>query len=452
MKDPATQRPSRPEWAALLTFLALMLAFGGMVELRSAYLSRRMGDLGCYLRPAWAALAGRDIYDITDDNGWHYNYPPLYALLMIPLADPPRGHDTTGFVPYSASVAIVYLLNLACLALAVHLLATALERNAADQSFRDQPRYCRRWWALRIWPTLICIAPIGHTCMRGQVNLQVLALLCGWIACLVSGRRLLGGFLLAVAMCIKVIPLYLLVYPLWRREGRSLAGCGLGLFAGLVAVPMLVLGPARTVHEYEKYSQVLFGPLLGLSEDETRKNELLGPGATDVMGVKNAIHNWWHFDLATRPAAFSPAEDWTHRGLGVLMTIAVLWPRRRRRPPAPVRPVPEIATLLFLMVAFSPISHAHYYTFCVPLVMWLLFRHWQHRPGLEVRWPLGLALGWFALASSVPTWPGLEDFRDLCIPLFGALPLWFLGVSQLWSYRPLPPAAAPADTPRGLAA
>src|SRR5262249_1370471 len=148
--------------------------------------------------------------------------------LLMPLADPPPGHDTTGFVPYPISVAIVYLLNLLCLVVAVHLLASALEQHA-DPAYRAQPRYCRRWWALRVWPVLICVAPIGHTCMRGQVNLQVLALLCGWIGCVLGGRRLLGGFLLAIAICIKVIPIYLLIYPVWRREGRTLAGCGLGL-------------------------------------------------------------------------------------------------------------------------------------------------------------------------------------------------------------------------------
>ncbi len=437
MNQPATGRLSRLERAALLLFVAVLIGFGAIVELRSAYLSRRMGDLGCFLRPAWAVLAGEDIYDITDDNRWHYNYPPLYAILMIPLADPPAGVSSAGFVPYPLSVAIFYAFNLLCLAVAVHVLASAIERHAADPAYRNQPRFCRRWWALRTWPTLICLAPIGHTCMRGQVNLQVMALLCGWIACVVGGRRRLGGFLLAIAVCIKVIPIYLLVYPLWRREGRTLAGCGLGLFAGLVLVPLLGFGPERMVDEYAKYAQVLFGPLLHLSTDTSRAHELLGMNATDVMGIKHAIHNWLYLNPQTRPAEFSPAEDWTHRILGVLMTLAVLWPARRRSPapsPLPLSPVgergrgegavstiQEFSLLLVLMVVLSPISHAHYYAFCLPLVMVLLFRQWQHRTTLHVPWALGVALGWFAVASSVPTWPGLDDYRDLCVPLFGAV-------------------------------
>jgi hypothetical protein len=432
MNEPATGRPSRFEISALVLFLAVLIGFGAMVELRSAFLSRRMGDLGCYLRPAWAVLAGEDIYDITDDNHWHYNYPPLYAILMIPLADPPAGASHDGFVPYPVSVAIFYGFNLLCLAIAVHVLATALERNAADPALRVQPRFCRRWWALRVWPALICLAPIGHTCMRGQVNLQVLALLCGWTACVIAGRRLLGGFLLAIAICIKVIPIYLLVYPLWRREGRTLAGCGLGLFVGLALVPLCAFGPQRMAHEYEKYADVLFGPLLHLSPDTSREHELLGMNATDNMGIKHAVHNWMYLNPLTRPAAFSPAEEWTHRVLGVLMTLAVLWPGRRARPGDAASRSQAFGLLLLLMVLLSPISHAHYYAFCLPLVMTLLCRQWQYQPSLHVPWSLRVAFGWFALASSVPTWPGLDEYRDLCIPLFGALPLWGIGVFQLW--------------------
>jgi hypothetical protein len=432
MNSSATGRLSRFEAASLLLFIAVLIGFGAMVELRSAFLSRRMGDLGCYLRPAWAVLAGVDIYDITDDNHWHYNYPPLYAILMIPLADPPAGTDAGSIMPYPVSVAIFYWLNLLCLAIAVHVLATTFERNATDPAYRDQPRFCRRWWALRVWPTLICLAPIGHTCMRGQVNLQVLALLGGWIACVVGGRRLLGGFLLAIAICIKVIPVYLLVYPLWCRDWRTLKGCGLGLFAGLVVVPLLAFGPERMLAEYGKYGNVLFGPLLHLSTDTSREQELLGPNATDVMGIKHAIHNWTNLNPLTRPAEFSQLEEWTHRALGMLLTLAVLWPAWRRRSPAVACVLREFGLLLVLMVVLSPISHAHYYTFCLPLVMSLLFRRWQHRTTLQIPWPLGVALAWFTLCSSVPNWPGLDEYRDLCVPLFGALPLWVVGVAQLW--------------------
>src|SRR5262245_42141990 len=173
----------------VIFLLAACVAFGVLVEIRSVFLTRRMGDFGCYARGAWAVRTGADLYDVTCDNDWHYNYPPLLAILMVPLADPPRGEDTAGMTPYSVSVALWYLFSVLCLIVAVHALARALEEKSPDEDLRQQPRGCRRWWALRFWPILICIAPIGATLMRGQVNTFVLALLCGLLAGLIRGAN-----------------------------------------------------------------------------------------------------------------------------------------------------------------------------------------------------------------------------------------------------------------------
>src|SRR5690349_17879964 len=75
-------------WGLYAVFMTV-LVFGGVVEFRSAFLRRHMTDLGVYLRAAWAVRSGEDLYDITDDNHWHYQYPPLFAILLVPLADPP---------------------------------------------------------------------------------------------------------------------------------------------------------------------------------------------------------------------------------------------------------------------------------------------------------------------------------------------------------------------------
>src|SRR5947209_4175021 len=99
------------ERLGLAAFFALFVAFGGLVELRTALLSRRMGDLDCFLRAAWAVRSGADLYDVTDDNGFHYNYPPLLAVLATPLADPPAGAGRARLLPYPVSVGDWYALS-----------------------------------------------------------------------------------------------------------------------------------------------------------------------------------------------------------------------------------------------------------------------------------------------------------------------------------------------------
>ena len=85
---------SRGQRVGVWLFALVLVVLGLLVEQKSAFLSRRMGDLDVFLRAAWAVRAGENPYQIADDNGWHYCYPPLVALLLTPLADAPT--YTTG--------------------------------------------------------------------------------------------------------------------------------------------------------------------------------------------------------------------------------------------------------------------------------------------------------------------------------------------------------------------
>src|SRR5205823_13547399 len=162
---------------------------------------------------------------------------------------------------------------------------------------------------------------------------------------------------LAAAICLKVIPAYLLVYSAWKRDVRGLLGCAAGLLIGLVALPVAVLGPERALSEYEAYGRVRFGPLFRVSDDRSRHDELLGVNATDSVGIKNAMHNWMYRDRDRRPEQHHPAVVWAYRGLGVLMTLLVLWPHRARDRHEGWSFVLRYGALIQLMTLFSPICH-----------------------------------------------------------------------------------------------
>src|SRR5262245_21599731 len=97
--------PYRWEWAGTVACGLLLLGFLAIVEIRSAFLSsNRKTDLGVYLRAAWAVRTGADLYRVTCDNGWHYVYPPAFAVVMAPLADAPKGQPREGMLPYPLTV------------------------------------------------------------------------------------------------------------------------------------------------------------------------------------------------------------------------------------------------------------------------------------------------------------------------------------------------------------
>lgn len=396
-----------------------LIALGGLVEYRSAFLTRRMGDLDVYLRAAWAVRTNADPYAITSANDWHYLYPPLCAILLTPLADPPPGANTAGYVPYPLSVALFYLLNVLCLFFAAHVLASALEERSEDPDIRSQPRYCARWWGLRFCPVLVCLLPIAHTMMRGQVNIIVLAILSAAVAGWLRGQTFRAGIWLAFAICIKVFPVYLLVYPLWKRDGRSLGGCAVGLLAGLIVIPCLYCGPAKTQSHYETYGRVFFAPLFKLNEDNSRTEELL---TADSIGVKTAIHNWMHpdFKFETRPTELSIGEKIAYVVLGIVMTFLTLW----RSSKVPI--AHTLGGLIVLMTIFSPMCRSHYLMFCMPIVMCLLSSQWQYQTTTYVPMLLKLVNTVFALTMAIAYLPGMEILKETCASLFATLPLWAL--------------------------
>jgi hypothetical protein len=432
------------ERRGLILFGLVLLAFGAVVELRSAFLTRRMGDLGCYVRAAWAVRTGNDIYEVTD-NSWHYNYPPFLAILMTPLADPPPGTDTAGFVPFAVSAAVVYVLSLVFLFWGVHCLASALEQTSCRPQVRFQPRGCRRWWALRMIPILTCLPPIGHTLMRGQVNLLVVALFCATVAAVLKGQRLRAGLWLSGTICIKIYPAFLLLYPLWRRDGRFLAGTALGLLAELVLLPVAVFGPNQTIAYYEKLTDVLVRPALGTGTDQSRAKELIEVTATDSQSLMAAMHNTLYLNRAIRPPHASTRVRLASNLVGGLMTLAALWAAGWRRPQRGPAAVVFFGVLVINMLLLCPVCHLHYFCMAVPLVMALLAARWERIGEGKVGIGLTLLFMLNMLANIPGHIPGFDLVRDCGLAMYGALLLWTAGVVYLWKQSRALPAESVVD-------
>src|SRR6266511_4036912 len=173
--------------------------------------------------------------------------------------------------------------------------------------------------------------------MRGQVNLLLLLLLCGTAGALLRGRRFQAGLWLAGAVCLKVIPVFLLLFPLWRRDARCLAGCAAGLVLGMGVVPLAVLGPVRTAAFYREWAEVLVLPGLGAGGDQARAHELTDVTATASQSFQAMIHNTAYPNPATRPPRPATPVRLAHWGLGGLLTgLTLLLAGRRADGPATV--------------------------------------------------------------------------------------------------------------------
>jgi alpha-1,2-mannosyltransferase len=437
---------SLPRWERHALFLgfAALLAFSIVVEIRSAFSNRPHTDLQVYLRAAWAVRTGEDLYGITDSNGWHFHYPPLLAIFLTPLADPTPGTANEGTAPFAVSVAVWYWFSVACLAWGVHTLCRALEQTSADPAVRLQPPACERWRAVRFLPVLVCLIPIGQTLARGQVNLLLFALLCGFIAAVVRGRRFQAGVWLAGAICLKIIPAFLLIYPLWKRDWRGLAGCSLGLVIGLGVIPSAILGPQRTLSYFEEWTDVLLRPALGKGDDHSRATELINVTATDSQAPVALLHNALYPDPNTRPKEASDGVRWGHRLIAVLLTVLTLLASGWSRQIDPRREALTLGALIIVMILASPVCHLHYFCLTLPLVIGIFATRMENvRAGRGI-YALLLLGAANILCTILPVMPGMQIFRDHGSATTGALLIWGTGLVMLVCRRRARPAVTDA--------
>jgi len=406
--------------------IAICLYYAVMTELRSCFLDRRMTDFGVYLRAAWAARTGNDMYAVTDDNDWHYCYPPTFALFLMPLADPPSGCSRVGYVPYPISVAIWILLSYGFAIGVVHKLAQLIIPDAKAGS--------RRWWSARNGPLLLSAGPIGHTIVHGQVNTLVALLVATMFANWVANRKLTSGIWLAGAFAIKVTPAFLILFPIINRSFRTLIGVGLGAILLLGVLPACVFGVSGAIEENMKLvEQVLFPGVTG-EGDQTRAEELTQTTNTDSQSFQAVIHNYLHPEPSSRPANASQSTRLGHWAICFTMTsITLLFGWKSRTGGASIQLI-FLGCLSLVMVLTSPVSHMHHYALALPGICGLWLKGLADRPGRAwpSPWVSAPLLLWMA-GTSLPLFPGpfFVQLREFGLGTFTTVLVWLTGVITL---------------------
>src|SRR5438128_7631130 len=210
-----------------------------------------------------------------------YNYPPFFALLLVPLA----------WLPFPLAYATATVLNLLCLALTLHLLLRRLALGS-DQTF----------WLLLI---AFCTVPVYVTLFQGQVSFLVLLLLTLYVLDLQEGREVRTGAwagLLLFKPQLLLLPLLILA---WRR-------CWQGLLALMVVVTALSL-----------LSLLLVG-VEGLQQHVLLMRQMATADGT--LGIYPwAMHNLRALAYFSLPRPWNSVGWW---GSSALLVLATLWVQR----------------------------------------------------------------------------------------------------------------------------
>jgi len=229
-------------WRTVIRAAAVLAAVYGVFVFVIAALTGHFGgefeDFGAYLGAAQASAAHSDIYAAFTQQTQNvalsgFDYPPVVALLVTPLA----------WVP-------------------VHVAATAWLLIGVVATFAGALIVTRTLMPAT-WPRLelavfmtVLYAPATYNLWHGQMNPVVFLLLALALRSWVRGEETRCGALIGIAAAIKLAPVVLLVLLLRRRWWKGTAAAGAVLAVGFGS-GVLVYGLHTTVEYVQSVLPVL---------------------------------------------------------------------------------------------------------------------------------------------------------------------------------------------------
>jgi hypothetical protein len=296
-------------------------------------------DLTSYLLSSQALLHGSSPWQT--EAAYPYLYPIFLAFILIPLS----------LVPRWLSTALWFLANLSALAVAVDIvLGLALEKT------RLGPR--ERWGLPLLALLVLLFNPIQNQMVNGQVNGIVLLCCVLFLKHLLRGRTLLASILLAAAISVKLFPLLLLAFVLFRRQYATAAITGV-CTAIFCLAPAVLLGAHAVPIVSEYFHSVVVGG--GVLSAQAH-------GHPAVFTLAGFVTFW--FPAAANWPLLKPLS-----GLVVLSLLAVLEIHRLRQSRGDDGPAAAWWFCLYLtaMLLVVPMSEIHYQLFLIPAIS--LFGH-----------------------------------------------------------------------------
>ena len=373
-------------------------------------------DVTVYTGAGKAIFDGNDPYLVTSPRGWHYLYPPLFAILMAPLAAVDTQWQSVAFF------AISVLAGWGCF-----VEGRKLWRMATPIALGQSAMPARLLWVA----TGAVLLPALNCLQRGQLGILLLYPLLLGFRMVISSRSWLGvaigGIILALPGAIKVIPALpvafvcwqLIIFAWWRNRPAkneislrpvgydvqqkivlmrpwsialaASAGVATGVVLFLFIVPSIVVGPAKNIAYLQTWVH-----RVGANQGVGAANDFAAASKRNQSFV-NGIYrlgNWIGYELAGTAWDDSlddvsatvqlmpmdhPAVRWgliAVRGLLLALLAAVGWLAARNNDRSATVVVCALSCMMTLVV--SPLAWAHYYVAWWPALCIVPYWLWCH--------------------------------------------------------------------------
>jgi hypothetical protein len=351
----------------------------------------------------WAGqqvLKGGDLYPSNPNAYFDFLYPPLSAIL---LAIP----SYFGKIPLYICLS---LLN------AVAWWMTLQLSNAMTGSGKiPQP------W-LAALPAIVTISFVFDMFDLGQPNLILLAMMLLGFWLLQHGRRWASGSMFALATAIKVFPIAVFPYLLWRRQWASAASMVVFLGIFLFVVPAPVRGFQHNLAELKNWYLGMVGSSSeqGFGQRGEQNWSWVNQSIVAVTHRLTRPVNYNQDNPAKAPAYMNVVDldfktaNWVVIGISVaigLGFLAVMPPVSRRTPRSDAE---ELGILFCLMTVASPLARQYYFMWLL-LPLTVLMHRAAYDPRAAVRkgtWTV-LAIAGVLVGLSLPVFPNdLQAFGN----------------------------------------
>jgi hypothetical protein len=343
----------------------------------------------------WAGqqvLNGGDLYTKGSNDGFAFLYPPLSAILFaIP--------SYLGKIPLYLGL---------CLLNAVAWWMTAQLSNAMTGSGRRPEPW------LEALPGIVTITFVFDMFDLGQPNLVLLVMMLLGFWWLWQGRGWISGSMFALATAIKVFPVAVLPYLLWRRQWASATSmiAFLGIFLFLVPAP--IRGFDRNVSELATWYRGMVGSSSehGFGQRDAQNWSWVNQSIIAVTHRLVRPVNYNQVD-PSKPAQYMNAADIDYKtanwivlavfaaiGLGFIGII----PARSKMTPRST--AEEVGILFGLMTIASPLARQYYFVWLF-FPMTVLFHRaaLDRRPEARAVSRTALGLSFALMALSLPFFP-----------------------------------------------
>jgi glycosyl transferase family 87 len=345
----------------------------------------------------WAGqqvLHGLNLYPSDPSHQFEFIYPPLPAVLLAP---PAWFGKIFLYVCLSALNAAAWWM-------------TGQLSNAMTGSGRAPNP-----WLFAL-PSFVTITFIFDMYDLGQPNLVLLALMLYGFWLLREGRPWMGGCMFALATAIKVFPVAVLPYLVWRRQWKAVASTLVFLLVFLFVLPAPFRGFEHNVAELKTWYRGMVGSSSekGFGQREEQNWSWVNQSIIAVTHRLTRPINYNQDDpQKQRPVKTMNVVDLSFQTANLIVVaislaiglgyLAVMPPASRRTERSDAE---EVGILFCLMTVASPLARQYYF-------MWLFFPMTvlMHRAAYDPRaavrvgtWALLAAAG-ILLLLALPLFP-----------------------------------------------